>query len=128
MTEDTPQALKTAAIIQIVSGVVNFLFMPAMVWLGWSLFASICSAVTCGAGSILYFCGFASCLLTPLGIGEMIAGGLTLANPKQGAPIMKIMSMVEIVSVLFGGLGSCIAGVVVFRMLADPEVTTYLEG
>lgn len=126
MNDDMPQSLKTAAIIQIVSGLINF-FMPALAGFGWSMFASVCAWATCGLGSVLYLCGFATCLLWPLGVAEMIAGGLTLANPRQGAPIMKVVSMLEMGSLLCGGFISCIAGFVVYRMLGEPEVAGYLE-
>ncbi len=127
MNDDTPQSLKTAAIIQIISGLINFMVMPTIMITMWSFFVSICAMVTFGLGSVLYFCGFFTCLLVPLGIAEMVAGGLTLANPKQGAPIMKVVAMLEMASVLCGGLISCIAGFVVYRMVGDPEVAGYLE-
>ena len=127
MTEDTPQALKNAAIVQLVSGLINFMIMPAVMWFGWSMFAGICSVFTFGLGSLFGLCGFVSCLLVPIGMVEIVSGGLTLANPKQGAPIMKIVAMVEMGSLLAGGFLSCAAGFVVSRMLADEQVQGYLS-
>ncbi len=126
MTDDTPQSLKTAAIIQLVSGLVNLL-MPMVAGFGWSLFAGVCSTFTCGVGSVLGFCSLGACLLWPLSIAEIVGGGLTLANPRQGAPIMKVVAMLEMVSILFSGFVSFIAGIVVWRMLSEPEVAGYLE-
>jgi hypothetical protein len=127
MNDETPQALKNAAIAQLVSGLINFMVMPGIMWFAWSMFAGVCSVFTFGLGSLFGLCGFVSCLLVPIGMVEMVSGGLTLANPRQGAPIMKIVAMVEMASLLCGGFISCIAGFVVSRMLADEQVQGYLS-
>ena len=126
MNDDTPQSLKTAAIIQLVSGLVN-LFMPAVAGFGWTMFAAACSPFTCGASNLLGLCTFGACLLWPLSIAEILGGALTLANPRQGAPILKVVSILEMASIVCSGFVSCIAGFVVYRMVSEPDVAGYLE-
>jgi type IV secretory pathway VirB6-like protein len=127
MPEDLPQSAKNAAILQIISGVINFFVMPMVVWFGVSIFASMCAFCTAGLGGITYMCGFVSCLLPPIGIAEMIVGAIALTNPKQGIPFGRIVSMVEMGSILAGGLISAIIGFVTMRMYGADEVTEYLE-
>ncbi len=121
MSDEVPDNLKKAAIFQLVSGLINFFVMPAAIW----GFASVCGMLTFGLGGL---CGFASCILWPVGILEIIAGGMGLANPKSAGGFMKIVSYVEMAGILGGGVISAVVGFMTMSMLADDEVTTFLEG
>lgn len=129
MTE-SPAKLKTVAVVQIVSGALNVFF------LGWftsmmlgGVAGALTAVVTLGICPIGVLCGLPPWLLIPLGILELVAGIMGLASPSQGsAKLAKIVSYVEVGSILLGGLLSCVAGVVNAMMVRDPEVQGYLEG
>ncbi|MBT3221265.1 MAG: hypothetical protein HN348_19455 [Proteobacteria bacterium] len=125
MEEQVPANLKNAAILQLVSGLLNFTIMPVIVYFTLALCCGLATFWAFGIGAV---CGFVGFVLWPIGIFEIVSGGMTLANPKSGGKIMKICSYVELGSILCGGLVSCVAGGVVMSMLKDEEVTAYLEG
>jgi hypothetical protein len=121
MDDQVPDNLKKAAIMQLVSGLINFLVMPTLIW----TFAGMCSFFTFGLSS---FCGLATCLLWPVSILEIVSGAMGLAQPKNAGGIMKIASFVEMGSILAGGLVSAVIGFMVMNMLSEDEVQLYLEG
>ena len=125
MEEQVPANLKNAAILQLVSGLLNFMVMPVVVYMTVGM---CCGVLTIWMGGLGAVCGCVGLGLWPIGIFEIVSGGMTLANPKSGGKIMKICTYVELGSILCGGLISCIAGGVIMSMLKDEEVTAYLEG
>lgn len=122
--DEVPANLKNAAILQLVSGLLNMFIVTPVVYFG---IATFCGVLTFFLGGIGGMCGFLGCALWPIGLIEVISGGMTLANPKSGGKMVKYVSYLEVGSILFGGLISAIAGGVVMSMLADDEVTAYLE-
>ena len=124
MEEEVPQQLKTAAIAQLVSGLVNWFVMSFLVYLGVGVVAAVCTFWIGGLGGI---CGLVGCLLIPIGIFEVVAGVMGLTNPKQGAQIMKYATYAEFASVLFGGIPAAVVGYLVTQWLAEPEVVAYIE-
>ncbi|MBA2321410.1 MAG: hypothetical protein H0V89_09665 [Deltaproteobacteria bacterium] len=127
MPEDLPQSAKNAAILQIVSGVLNLFVMPGVVFAATWVVGLVCGTCTFGVGTLASLCGFVSCLLPPIGIAEIVVGAIALTNPRQGIPFGRILAFVEIGSLLAGGIVSAVIGVVVMRMYGDDEVTAYLE-
>jgi hypothetical protein len=125
MEEDIPQPLKTAAILQIVSGLVNWFVMS---WIAWMSIGCVCGALTFIVGGLGAMCGIGGLLLIPIGWIEIGAGVYGLMNPKEGAKIMKYVTYVEMGSVLLGGIPAAIIGFVVTGMLGNDEVVAYLEG
>lgn len=123
--QDAPQPLKTAAILQIVSGVVNFFIMPTLVYFFVGGFCAIATFIIGGLGGL---CGTVGCLLVPVGLFEIVSGILALTNPKGSAGLMKICAYVEMGSVLLGGIPAAIVGFLVMNALGNDEVKAYLEG
>ncbi len=125
MEEDIPQPLKTAAILQIVSGLVNWFVMAG---LSWCMVGTVCGMLTIIVGGFGGICGLVGLLLIPIGWVEIGAGVYGLMNPKEGAKIMKYVTYLEMGSVLLGGIPAAIIGFVVTGMLGNDEVVAYLEG
>lgn len=123
MEPETPQSLRIAGVVQIVSGSINLLMGW---WIGNCVIGGVCGMVTLFFGGQL--CGFASCLLVPLGLIEIGIGAYTFASPREAAPIQKWVSYLEIASVLVGGLGSLVAGIGVLVLQGRDESVAYLEG
>lgn len=125
MDANIPRPLKTAAVIQTVSGVVNLCFAS---WMTWFAVSCVCGMLTLPFGSLGGVCGLSSLLLVPLGMVEIGAGIYGLMNPREAAGVMKVVAYLEIAALLIGGLTGTIAGAVVLRMLNDDEVVVFLEG
>lgn len=136
-----PDKLKNAAIVQIISGLVNIFitsWVASTVLVGVftmggtliGLIVGICTMGFCPIGIItpcLGFIGFAGFLAVPLGILELITGIVGLSNPKTGGSFMKITAVLEILGILIGALPGAIAGGVVLMFLSDDQVKAYLE-
>lgn len=123
-----PDKLNTAAILQIVSGVLNVFFMAGVSYMvlgvGGGLITAMCTLGMCPFG---VFCGFAAFLLVPIGIFEILSGVLILTNNPNALKIQRYVSIAQKVAILFGGIGSLIMSFVVDGMVNDPEVLAYLE-
>ena len=123
-----PDKLNTAAIIQIVSGVLNVFFMGTAVYmvvgLGGGTIILMCTMGLCPIG---YICGFAGFLLAPVGMFEILSGIMIMTKNPAALKIQRIVSIVQKVAILFGGIGSIIASFVVDGMVNDPESLAYLE-
>ncbi|MCA9490168.1 MAG: hypothetical protein KC621_09595 [Myxococcales bacterium] len=137
MAPQVPQKVQIAAVVQIVSGVVNMLLMALSVstvlagvaGVAGGLIGALLSAVGCPLGCLFAFswmCGLWGLALLPIGILEVICGAATLMDPDSGGPFLRVAMITELVSVIFGGLVSFGAGFVVMGMLRDPEVTAFL--
>lgn len=126
MADGMPEALRNAAIAAMVSGVINFFVMPAVIYGATSVFAGVCALFTFGLGGIFALCGLGGCLLVPLGVAELAVGAVTLVDGRQGGPFLRWLSWVQMASVLVGGFGSLVAGLAIQRLLADDAVRDYL--
>lgn len=124
MEPKPPSQVTTAAVAQLVSGLLNIFVFPAI---GVVVIGGSCGLLTIFLGGCGSLVGFLALLLVPIGIAEVVAGILGLANPKTGVSVMRIVGYVELASILFGGLISAVVGgVVSFVFLRAPEVEAYL--
>jgi len=123
--QEVPARMKTAAIIQLVSGALNIFVMPLVVGM---VIGTCMGVLTIFLGGIGACCGAVGWILVPIGIFEVVSGIMGLTNPQSAGGIMKIAAIVELVSILFGGLLSAIAGGFTMMSLNDPEVAGYIEG
>ena len=135
-----PDKLKNAAIVQIISGLVNIFITSWVVssiavtvlTVGGTMCGVIVGVITLGLCPIglitpcLGFLGFAGLLAVPLGIIELIAGILGLTNPKSGGTFMKVAAVLEVLGLLIGALPGAIAGGLVLMFLSDDQVKAYL--
>ena len=135
-----PDKLKNAAIVQIISGLVNIFITSWLVsgmavtlfTVGGTMIGIICGVLSMGLCPIgiitpcLGLLGFAGFLAVPLGILELIAGIVGLTNPKSGGMFMKIAAVFEILGILIGALPGAIAGGLVLMFLSDDQVKAYL--
>lgn len=122
MDPDVPQRLKMAAVAQIVSGAINIV---GGWWLSSCVIGNFCGLFTLYMGG--QFCGMVSCLLLPLGLVEIGAGVFVLMQPREGADVARIVSYVEMLSVIGGGLVGLVVGIGVQVLLRDDQVVAYLE-
>ena len=114
MDEGVPDVLKKAAILQVVSGLLNILVLPVVLSLGSGCIGGVCSV--------------GACVLVPVGLLETTAGAVSLFQPDRGAIWMRYATWAEYLSLLGGGIHSAIVGYLVSGMLEDAEVQIYLEG
>ena len=140
MTDDgPPRQLQTIAIIQLVSGLVNILLMAALVTITLTavggtagtcvsvIFAMLGCPLGC-VGVLGWACGLWGLALLPIGLFEVVAGGVALVNPEPSPTLIRAAAIAEMASLLFGGLNSAVAGVAVWSLLKDPDVVGYLDG
>jgi len=121
--QEVPEQLRTAAILQLTSGLVNWFIMSAVMYFGLGCTAAACTFWIGGAGGL---CGLWGCLLIPVGIFEFIVGIMGLTNPKPAGGLMKVVAYPEMASLIFGGLPAAIVGVIVYGWLNNPDVVAYL--
>ena len=125
---DLPEKLKTAAIVQLVSGLVNVFMMAGFAFFALSTLGGIVTTIcTLGLFPVGWCCGFLGLLLMPVGLVEIVAGVLGLTNNPSAGKVIGMTVYLEMASLLCGGIGSAIAGFVVRGMLSDPEVVAFLE-
>ena len=117
---EAPGNIKSAAILQMVSGVINVFFTSVTLGLG----ATVCAVPTMGLSGL---CGIFGCLMGPLGFVEIIVGAMALQNPKN-AGMLRNVAYLEMMSFFFGGLIAAVAGGMVLSMTNDADVKAYLEG
>lgn len=123
---ERPSAIGTAAVIQLISGIVNVFIMTPAVYFGASFVCGLLSAaVTLGTCPFGAFCGMAGCFLIPMGILEIIAGALGLSG-NGGGSFPRIVGWIEIASLFFGGFTSFVAGCIVVYMTGSPEVKGWI--
>jgi hypothetical protein len=125
-----------AAATTTVCGVIDLLVTPflSMCMLGYiGFFAGFCIAVPLGAppevGASGGLLGLAGCLLYPLGMAE-IGVGLTcvLRQHPASARMLRMLSILQVCSVFFGGSASFVAGIVNGSLLwLSPTVRAYLD-
>ena len=138
MDAQPPERLKQAAMVQIAVGVVNIFLTSWVAFLAWqsagcitgTCLTTILGSVGCPLGVIGYCpscLSWGSFIFVPLGIVDIVSGVLSMQNPKGSAMFMRIAAVVDIVSILLGGIPGAIGGALVMYMLSDPEVKGYLE-
>lgn len=136
MAARVPQKLQMLAGVQLASGAVNLFVMGGLV-------SGVLFAVLGGGGSLIAtcspicplaalgpcagLCGFWGFALLPIGMLEIVCGAVTLANPDGARTFVKIGMITELASLLFGGVVSFAAGMLVRNLLEDPEVAGFLE-
>ena len=127
---DVPAQVRMLGALQLLCGLVNLAVGWGLAYAAWTLVGGIGSTVcTLGACPFGWFtCGFAGCLVGPLGAVEAIVGAWTLVNPASARTINQYLPLVQIPSVLLGDLVSPIVGAIAFLLLRDPEVAAYIEG
>ena len=126
--DDVPAKLKTAAIVQLVVGLVDLTVGWVLVTTLWGCFGGACLTLTMGLCPVGYCSWALGFLIIPVGILEVAGGILGLTNPKSAGTIMKIASFVGMGALLAGSITSAVGGIVAFLQLGDPDVRAYLEG
>lgn len=124
LIDDVPSNLKSAAILQLVSGLITVSVMCCISWMTIGTIGFLCTLVVGGFGGV---CGMLGWVLVPIGIFEIVSGTLGLTNPKVGGKVMKICSFVEVGAILFGGLSTALAGGVALVLLRDADVQQFLQ-
>lgn len=124
----TPGRLTAAAVVQLVSGMLNLFVTWWVSGFIVSTAGAVCSSiVSLGTCPLGVFCGFASWALIPLGLAEVIVGIVGLINPKSSGTAIRYMAFIEIPSILIGGVGSLIAGFASIALLNDDEVRLFQD-
>jgi hypothetical protein len=129
MSEGVPEKYKTVGTVYLVAGLLNVL---GGWWCASAMIGSVgtfCTGViTLGLCPIGGLCGIAGWLLFPLGIAEIAVGAMimTSEDPSGTTKFAKLLPMIEIPSLLIGGIASAVAGGVVLSMLGDDEVAAYI--
>lgn len=137
MSTQTPARLTQAALLQLVSGLINVFVMGALVTvlLGTvgggvgSFCGTIVAAVGCPLGCLGFFgwiCGVWGLVLLPIGMLEIAGGAMGLMMPESAGTVMRAAALAELASFAFGGVISGVIGVVAMGFLRDPEVAGYL--
>jgi hypothetical protein len=116
-----PDKLRTAAIVQLVVGIVDLTVGAWIAVFMWTCISGICTLGMCPIGGLL------GIFIYPIGLFELIAGIVGLSNPRSGAQLMKIAGGLGLLGILFGSLSSSIGGLIVLLQLSSPEVKAYLE-
>lgn len=126
--EPRPGALTAVGIVQLISGGLN---VAVMWWvagtLGSTLGAMCTGLLTLGMFPIGVLCGVLCAILIPVGILEIVSGIIILAAPQKCRTLATVTGIIELVSLIFGGLLSAIAGLVTVILMRDENVTRYLN-
>lgn len=132
-----PQKLQMLAGVQLASGVLNLFVMGGLVTSvlftvlgGGGSIIALCSPICplAALGPCASVCGFWGLGLLPIGMLEILCGAVILVNPDGAKTFAKVGMVTELASLLFGGVTSFAAGMIVRNLLEDPEVKGFLEG
>lgn len=131
----TPSQITVSAVAQLLSGILNvFLMSWLLATVLGTVFTTVGGAVTgvltcgmCPFGAVGGICGFASCMLIPVGVMEIVAGIGGLANPRGSVQIMRYTAWLELVSLPFGGAISFFVGALAVVSLGAPSVALFLS-
>ena len=124
----TPGRLTGVAAIQLASGVINLTIMWWVSSFAMLFIGGFCTTVfSLGICPIGAFCGVAPWILIPFGLAEIIVGIIGLVNPKTSGTALRYIAIMELPALLFGGIGSVVAGAVSLSLLNDREVRAYLD-
>jgi len=83
--------------------------------------------LTLGLFPIGVLCGVLCAILIPVGILEIVSGIFILAAPQKCRTLAMVTGIIELVSLIFGGLLSAIAGLVTIILMKDENVKGYLD-
>ena len=125
--DNTPQPIKVVGITYLIAGLLNL----TMTW--WVSSTIIATAGACIASLTMGLCpafclGFGPWLLIPVGLVEVAFGVWTLTKPEDARKYVRFVPVMEILSIIVGGLSSPIAGVVALVLLRNEEAVAYIEG
>jgi hypothetical protein len=119
MQEEDSGALRAAAIMQLVSGVVNLLIVSWLASVLWvtvggafsMIVLTVCTLGLCPLplGSL---CGFVGLVIGPLAILEIVSGIVGLSNPRGARTLMMVTAVLELLSLLVGSPVAVLAGAV----------------
>jgi hypothetical protein len=98
--------------------------MSFMAYLCIGTFFAACSAPV---GSACAIFGVVGRLLWPIGLFEIIGGVLFFSDPRKYAELSRTVAMVEVASLLLGGVFSAGVGVAVLLTHGEEDVIEYLE-
>ena len=127
--EPRPGALTAVGIVQLISGGLNVAMMWWLAGTAAGTLGGMCTGLlTLGVFPIGVLCGVISMVLIPVGILEIVSGIIILAAPARCRTLAMVTGIIELVSLIFGGLLSAIAGLVTIILLRDENVTRYLNG
>ncbi|MBN2798043.1 MAG: hypothetical protein JXX28_02760 [Deltaproteobacteria bacterium] len=123
-----PSQLQTAAILQLVSGILNVIALWYVASMGLAVLGgAVTGCVTLGACPIGVACGIPPMALILVGVLEIVAGILTIARVSGTHRIPTYVAYLELASLLLGGLVSAIVGGVVLILMRSEEVRAYDE-
>jgi len=126
--EPRPGALTAVGIVQLVSGGLNVAMMWWLAGTAAGTVGGMCTGLlTLGVFPIGVVCGVICFVLIPVGILEIVSGIFVLAAPERCRTLATVTGIIELVSLVCGGLLSAIAGLVTIILLRDQTVSGYLD-
>jgi hypothetical protein len=116
-TAQKPGKIQTIAIMTLISGISNILWMIL-----WGMFILIGAVASLGIG-----CLFIPLVIPPivLGVFELIYAGKLLPTPAKPVQPSLTLAILEIICILTGNVISAAAGIVAVVLYSDPEVKAY---
>lgn len=112
-----PGKVQTIAIMTLVSGIFNILWM-----ISWSIGILVFGVSTLGLGCLLIFLVFPPLVLA---VFEIIFAVKLLANPPKAVKPSQTLAILEIVCIVTGNLVSTVAGILALVFYSEPEVKAY---
>lgn len=129
MKYEAPDKFRTIGILYAVAGLVNIMIGWFLGYMIWGVGCGVCVMVaTLGLCPFGFFCGFIAMLMIPLGVLELTIGILAIGNPEAVKRVVGYLPLIEIPSLLLGGIVSPVIAIVALVLLRDPEVRGYIEG
>jgi hypothetical protein len=126
--EPRPGALTAVGIVQLISGGLNLAMMWWLAGTAAGTLGGMCTGLlTLGVFPFGVLCGFVCMVLIPIGILEIVSGIIILAAPGKCRTLAMVTGIIELVSLVFGGLLSAIAGLVTIILMRDESVARYLK-
>ncbi len=123
-----PGKVTAVAVLQIVSGLLQF---PVSCLAATSLsvlYGFMCGLLTVWAGGIgacAAIVGYLSFLLIPIGVLEVVSGICLLAGVRSSV-LVKVTSIFEILGLFLGGLPGVLVGIVNLVLVSDADVKDWL--
>lgn len=125
---DRENRLRAAAMVQLVSGLVNLFvvsWVSAFLWVtvGGTVSGVVMAICTLGLCPmpVGMLCGFAGIGIAIVAVFEVVGGAVGLAKPETAKTPMMVVAGIGILSVLLGSPIALITGIVVLTLLAtDP--------
>jgi hypothetical protein len=116
-TTQKPGKIQTIAIMTLISGISNILWM-----FFWGIFILLGAIASLGIG-----CLFIPLVIPPivLGVFELIYAGKLMPTPAKPVQPSLTLAILEIICILTGSVISAAAGIVAVVLYSDPEVKAY---